>query len=242
VVSVAPERPETEIADRSDARIDPNRVTEVMAELAEAEAAEADAQLEADLARARATLLRNPEFSETADDGGAEPVPAPPSRGRSWPRLAGFAAGVLVGVGLLALTGLMLVKHSQAVAQRAHDRGIVEAASRGVVALLSIDHGRADADVQRVLDSSIGAFRDDFASRAEDFIKTARESKAVTVGSITAAALDSADADTAVVLVAASSQVTNSNGARNDPRPWRMSVTVSLDEDQWKMSNVEFVP
>jgi Mce-associated membrane protein len=46
----------------------------------------------------------------------------------------------------------------------------------------------------------------------------------------------------AVVLVAASSQVTNSNGARNDPRPWRMSVTMSLDENQWKMSNVEFVP
>ena len=239
---MAPERPEVEIAAGSGSQIDQNRVTDVMAELAEAEAAEADAQVEAELARARATLLRNPELSETADDGRAEPVPAAPSRGRSWRRFAGFAAGALIVIGLLTLTGLMLAKHSEVAAQRAHDRGIVEAASNGVVALLSIDHGRAAADVQRVLDSSIGAFRDDFASRAEDFIKTAQESKAVTVGSITAAALDSADADTAVVLVAASSQVTNSNGARNDPRPWRMSVTVSLDEDQWKMSNVEFVP
>ena len=110
------------------------------------------------------------------------------------------------------------------------------------MALLSIDHGKADADVKRVLDLSIGAFRDDFASRSEDFIKTARESKAVTVGSVTAAALDSTYPGNAVVLVAASSQVTNSNGARNDPRPWRMSVTMSLDENEWKMSNVEFVP
>jgi Mce-associated membrane protein len=44
------------------------------------------------------------------------------------------------------------------------------------------------------------------------------------------------------VLLAASSQVTNVNGARGDPRPWRMSVTMSRDEDKWKMSNVEFVP
>jgi Mce-associated membrane protein len=96
--------------------------------------------------------------------------------------------------------------------------------------------------VKRVLDGSIGAFHDDFASRAGDFIKTAQDSNAVTKGSVTAAALESAGADTAVVLLAATSEVTNSNGARADPRPWRMSVTMSRDEDKWKMSNVEFVP
>ena len=65
---------------------------------------------------------------------------------------------------------------------------------------------------------------------------------AFTTGAVTAAALESAGDDNAVVLVAATSQVTNVSGARDDPRPWRMSVTVSRDEDQWKMSNVEFVP
>jgi Mce-associated membrane protein len=101
---------------------------------------------------------------------------------------------------------------------------------------------RAEADVQRILDLSIGAFRDDFASRAGDFIATAQKGKSVTKGAVTAAALESAGDDSAVVLVAATSQVTNASGARDDPRPWRMSVTVSRDEDQWKMSNVEFVP
>ena len=239
---MASERPDVDITAQIDSLIGQDRVADVMAELAEAEAAEADAQAEAELAKARAARLRNPESAESFDPDRPSPEPSPPARGRSLRRFAALAVGALVVIGLLGLTAFMVVQHSKVAAQRAYDRGIVEAASRGVMALLSIDHGKADADVKRVLDLSIGAFRDDFASRSEDFIKTARESKAVTLGSVTAAALDSTYPGNAVVLVAASSQVTNSNGARNDPRPWRMSVTMSLDENQWKMSNVEFVP
>lgn len=239
---MASERSDVDITAQIDSLIGQDRVADVMAELAEAEAAQADAQAEAELAKARAARLRNPESAESFDPDRPSPDPSPPARGRSLRRFAALAVGALVVIGLLGLTAFMVVQHSKVAAQRAYDRGIVEAASRGVMALLSIDHAKADADVKRVLDLSIGAFRDDFASRSEDFIKTARESKAVTVGSVTAAALDSTYPGNAVVLVAASSQVTNSNGARNDPRPWRMSVTMSLDEDQWKMSNVEFVP
>ena len=214
---------------------------DVLAELAQAEAEEADAREQALLAKARAQQLRNPG---SAEDEPAVPVNRPTVRPRRplWWRAAALAVCALVIGGLLALTGIMLTMHKQVSAQRDHLREVVEAADSGVVALLSIDHSRAQADVQRVLDQSIGAFRDDFASRAADFIKTAQDSKAVTVGSITASALESATADSAIVLLAASSQVTNIGGARGEPRPWRMSVTMSRDEDKWKMSNVEFVP
>ncbi|MGI9124623.1 MAG: hypothetical protein ACR2JM_07710 [Mycobacterium sp.] len=67
-------------------------------------------------------------------------------------------------------------------------------------------------------------------------------SKAVTVGSVSAAALQSIQDDSGVVLLAASSKVTNSSGAKDDSRPWRMSVTVKPDGGSWKMSDVEFVP
>jgi Mce-associated membrane protein len=239
---MASERSDVDITAQIESLTHQDRVADVMAELAEAEAAQADAEAEAELAKARAARLRNPESAESFDPDRPSPESSPPARGRSLRRFAALAVGALVVIGLLVVTAFMIVQHSKVAAQRAYDRGIVEAASRGVMALLSIDHGKADADVKRVLDLSIGAFRDDFESRSEDFIKTARESKAVTVGSVTAAALDSTYPGNAVVLVAASSQVTNSNGARNDPRPWRMSVTMSLDENQWKMSNVEFVP
>jgi Mce-associated membrane protein len=211
------------------------RVADVLVELAEAEAAEADARAEAALAKAEAVRLR--DLSAPASAGEIRP----PRRLPRWRAAALAAAALLIGA-LLALTGLMLVKHNEAAAARAQDRKLIEAASEGIVALLSIDHDRAEADVQRILDLSIGAFRDDFASRAGDFIATAQKGKSVTKGAVTAAALESTGDDNAVVLVAATSQVTNASGARDDPRPWRMSVTVSRDEDQWKMSNVEFVP
>jgi Mce-associated membrane protein len=208
---------------------------DVLAALAEAEAAEADARAEASVAKARAAELR-----DRATHGVG--APTGPAARLGWRRAAALAVGALLIGALLAVTALMSVKHSEAAAARAQDRKLVEAASNGVVALLSIDHGRAEADVQRILDLSIGAFRDDFASRAGDFIKAAQKEKAVTRGSVTAAALETDSGDNAVVLVAAQSEVTNTSGARDDPRPWRMSVTVSRDEDQWKMSNVEFVP
>ena len=227
---------------RIDSESGGDRVTDVMAELAAAEAAEADARAEAAVAKARAERLRNPEMAEFVAEEWPEVTPAPGPRRPPWWRAAALGVGALLITGLLGLTGLMVSEHSRVAAQRAHDREVVESARNGVVALLSIDHGRADADVRRVLDMSIGAFHDDFASRADDFIKTAQDSKAVTKGSVTAAALESVGADTAVVLLAASSEVTNANGAKADPRPWRMSVTMSRDDDKWKMSNVEFVP
>ena len=226
--AVTSERPDVDVPAQT-------RVADVMVELAEAEAAEADARAEAALAKAKAARLR--DISAPAGAGEIRP-----SRRLSRWRAAALAAAALLIGALLALTGLMLVKHNEAAATRAQDRKLIEAASEGIVALLSIDHDRAEADVQRILDLSIGAFRDDFASRAGDFIATAQKGKSVTKGAVTAAALESTGNDNAVVLVAATSQVTNASGARDDPRPWRMSVTVSRDEDQWKMSNVEFVP
>ena len=222
-----------------DAEAGGNTVTGVIAELAEAEAAEVDARAEAERARAREVGLRDAEADLAPDEPEAElPHRRVPAK---W-LTAGLALAALLTAAGLTLAGLMLWQHGQVVAQRAQDRRFVDAAREGVTALLSIDYNSAKADVQRVLDLSAGQFRDDFQSSADDFVKTAVESKAVTTGSISAAALDSINGDRAVVLVAATSQVSNVNGADQDPRPFRISVTVTRDGDTCKMSDVEFVP
>lgn len=205
---------------------------ELVEALHDAETAEAEAMAAAGRARARAAQLRD-----------ASPATSRPRQWRAGARpwLAVGSAGVLAGAGA-ALIALMLWQHHRVSAQHARDAEFVEAARAGVVALLSIDHRHAKDDVQHVLDLSTGAFRDDFQSRADDFVRTAEKSDAVTKGSISAAALEWAQADSGVVLVAASSQVTNSSGARDDPRPWRMSISVTRDGGQMKMSDVEFVP
>jgi len=60
---------------------------------------------------------------------------------------------------------------------------------------------------------------------------------------VNAAALESIEANTAQVLVSATSRITNSPpGKQEPPRAWRMRVTVVEDGGQYKMSKVEFVP
>jgi len=205
-----------------------------MAELAEAEAAEAQARVEAARAEAHAAQLRSSVEESTADsDDESSNVP--------WTKLV-LAAGVLMICVMLTVSGLMIRDHRRVVANRAGDAEFIAAASQGVVALLSIDYANARADVQRVIDLSTGTFKEDFVKNADDFIKTAEGSKSVTLGSISAAALKSVSGDTGVVAVAAKSEVTNSSGARQDLRSWRMNVTVTRDGGQLKTSNVEFVP
>jgi Mce-associated membrane protein len=237
------------------AEVNDEAISEVLAELAEAEAAEAEARAEAARATATAARLRGSkpadedvavaEALEDTEDTEADDD-TEVARRRLWSRIgwSKFAAAVAVVVicGLLTVTGLMIWQHQKDSAQRAHRAELVAAARAGVTALLSIDYNRAKADVQHVIDLSTGSFKDDFSKGADDFVKTAEQSKAVTVGSIKSAALERENGDTGVVLLAASSTVTNANGAHQDPRAWRMSVTVARDGDQFKMSNVEFVP
>ncbi len=217
-------------------------VSEAMAELAEAEAAEAEALAEAARAKAEAARLRDAPEDSGSDEDDAPAEPAGPGPKRRWLWRIAAAVAVLAICALATVSGVMISKHRQVAAKQAHSAEFVAAARNGVVALLSIDYNHAKADVQRVIDSSTGSFRDDFTKNADDFVKTAEQSKAVTQGSITASALDSENGDTGVVLLAAKSQVTNAAGARQDPRAWRMSVTVTRDGGQLKMSNVEFVP
>jgi serine/threonine-protein kinase len=61
-------------------------------------------------------------------------------------------------------------------------------------------------------------------------------------GTVNAAALDSISGTTAQVLVASTSKVTNSAGAAQDPRKYRLVMQVEKIGDAYKVSKVEFVP
>ena len=118
----------------------------------------------------------------------------------------------------------------------------IAGARQGVVNMTSLDFNKAKEDVQRVIDNSTGQFRDDFQQRAKDFTTVVEQSKVVTQGTVNAAAVQSIDGNSAVVLVAATSHITNAAGAKEEPRNWRLKVTVTDDGGQYKMSKMEFVP
>jgi len=197
-----------------------------------------------------------PEATETTK--AAEPAEEPESpstptestpRRLRVPRVAGLsglgmplAAATIVAIcALLGASGWMLWHHHTVVAERQRSAAYVAAARQGVINLTSLDFNNAKEDVQRVLDSATGEFKDDFQRRADDFASVVKDSKAVAQGSVRATAVESMSKDSAVVLVLANERITNSAGAKDDPRAFRFRVTVVRDGDQLKISKVEYV-
>lgn len=226
------------------------------AEAAEAAAAEAEARAEA--ARARADELRRklaagsdaPEVDETIIDDELveatddEPAEVPPAKKRRLPGRAALAASlVLVAVaGLLGATGWMLWEHHKADAERHRSAEYAAAARQGVVNLMSMDYAHAQESVQRVIDDSMGRMKTNFEDTSKDLIKALQDSKMVTKVTVNDAAVESMDEETATVLIAATSHREGPNAPKEDqqPRVWRVVVTVQRDGGQIKMSDVEF--
>jgi Mce-associated membrane protein len=133
-------------------------------------------------------------------------------------------------------------EHRAATDEQNRNAEFLAAGRQSVVTLMSLDFNNAQEDVKRIIENSTGTFKKDFEDQAEDFVKVAQSSKVITDVTVTAAAVDKMTADTATVLVAATSRVTNSAGAKQEPRAWRLSVDLQRDGGQIKMAKVEFVP
>jgi Mce-associated membrane protein len=184
------------------------------------------------------------ETTETPESIESPAASTEPARRRLLtPRLSSVltAASFVVTCGLLGVSGWMVWHHHDVVHERQRSAAFTAAAKQGVINLTSLDFNKAKEDVQRVLDSSTGEFRDDFQRRADDFASVVQDSKAVTEGSVAATAVESMGRDSAVVLVLANERVTNSTGAKDEPRSFRFRVSVARDGDQLKVSKVEFV-
>ncbi|SEB25997.1 MULTISPECIES: hypothetical protein [unclassified Mycobacterium] len=178
------------------------------------------------------------------DEADGESVDAPadePTKPKPVRRIAAVVGLVLV-VALSALVGWLVVRTHRATAVDERQSQIVQAARQGALNLTTIDWQRADADVQRILDSATGEFYDDFAKRSAPFIKVVKEAKSTSTGSITEAGLESEAGDSAQVLVAVAVKTSNVGAQAQEPREWRMRIAVQKVGDVMKVSNVEFVP
>jgi Mce-associated membrane protein len=246
--------------------------TLALAEEAEAEAAEAEATAAAARARARAIRLRRqaaveveaqatdveteatevtdvePEAgSDAADstDGKEDVADEPVRERRRWGlvlKVVAMTLASLCTIALIAASVRMVIIHRDQAAEQQRSAEYAAAARQSAVTLMSLDFNKAKEDVQRIIDNSTGQFRDDFKNQADDFIKVAQDSKVITEVTVNATGVESMTNDTAVVLVSATSRVTNAAGAKQEPRSWRLSVNLQREGGQIKMSKVEFVP
>jgi Mce-associated membrane protein len=181
---------------------------------------------------------------ETPEDAEPESRPARSRRRLRFPSLSVTwkAAVIILICAFVGASGYMMWQRHETTERNQRVANFVAGARQGVVNMTSLDFNRAKEDVQRVIDSTTGQFRDDFQQRAKDFTTVVEQSKVVTQGTVNAAALQSIDGNSAVVLVAATSRITNAAGAKDEPRNWRLRVTVTDDGGQYKMSKMEFVP
>jgi Mce-associated membrane protein len=175
------------------------------------------------------------------DADSADGVAANPRAPMSHVTMA-LIAGLIAVVALAALTGWLGFRTYQSHRADEERKLFLQVGRQGALNLTTIDWEHADGDVQRILDSATGTFYDDFQQRAQPFMEVVKQAKSKSVGTIAEAGLLSSNDNEAQVLVAVTVKTSNAGAPEQDPRAWRMKITVEKIGDEAKVSNVEFVP
>ncbi len=161
--------------------------------------------------------------------------------GRS-PRRIALIAGLMATVAVASLCGGLGIRayHS---AQINDDNAVfVQVARQGAINLTSVDHAEVERDVERILDSATGTFYDDFSSRAQPFIEVVEKAQSTSEGTVLDAGLESVSDNEAQVLVAVRVTTVMADGTEQQPKSWRMRISVQRMGEDVKVSNVAFVP
>ena len=199
-----------------------------------------------------ATVTDVPDAAADSTAGDTRPTPdddhqpecrdvKSPKSNRSTLRLA-LTTGMLIVTMLAVLTGWLGVRTYQSRKDAETRVLLLQTARQAALNLTTIDYTRAEADIQRVVDSATGAFKDDFQRRSQPFVQVVKQSQSKSVGTITEAGLEAVEGDQARALVAVSVKTTSVDPIDEPPRAWRMRIVVQKLGTTAKVSNVEFVP
>ena len=177
---------------------------------------------------------------EITDEEAKDDEPAAAKARMSHVRLATIL-GLVAVVALAGLCGWLGFRAYES-HKAADERNLfLQVGRQAALNLTTIDFEHADEDVQRVLDSSTGTFYDDFQARAQPFKEVVKQAKSKSVGTIAEAGIESVTEDGAEVLVAVTVKTSNAGAAEQEPRAWRMRITVQKVDDEAKVANVRFV-
>lgn len=163
-----------------------------------------------------------------------------------WMRISPVRAALIFGaaavVALAAVVGWSTYRMLDLQRGVEQDATYVQVARQTATNLTTIDWRHPEDDVQRILDSATGGFRDEFQQRAPAFIELVKKTKSITTGRVTEAGIESESDTEAQVLVTVSVTTTSEGNADQQPRAWRMRVAVDKSAEDSQVTNVAFVP
>ena len=155
--------------------------------------------------------------------------------------MSGGLAVVLVG--LLVAIGLVVTSRDAVDTELTAAQQDVAAAARAeALAFLTVDHEDMDRLVDAVLAGATGEFAEQYAAQRETLVREAVRTEATSVPEIVALGVGDQDEDSATVLVAANSTVTNT-GTRGEGqvRYYRLRLELVREDDRWLTDNLQFV-
>lgn len=152
------------------------------------------------------------------------------------------AAGLVAVIFLAGAAGWLGYRAQQAREAKSQHNLFLLVARQAAINLTTISYTEVDADIQRVLDSATGAFRDDFQKRSGPFVDVVKQVQSKSEGTVSEAGLLTETRDQAQALLAVSVKTSTAAAPEQEPRHWRLRIDVQKTNDGAKVSNVEFVP
>lgn len=150
---------------------------------------------------------------------------------------------LIVGVLVVAALGALVAWLGQRELQMRHHDALrqmyLTAGKQSAVNLTTIDYRHVDDDIKRALDTSTGAYFDDFKQRSAAVADSVKQQQSVSVGTVTEAGVDSVNETSGVVLVAVKVHTDVGSGAPQRDRYWRVRLTMQKVGEGAKVSNVE---
>lgn len=147
----------------------------------------------------------------------------------------------LVTVVALAVCGVLGPRYLDARAQDQRREEVLQQARQIGTNFVTLDHRSFDEDVDLVLAGATGEFRDSFRAGVEETRALVTENESVSTGTVSEAALVSADEDSAQVLLVVDTEVTNTANPEPTPRHYRVQLQLTRVADRWLASDLTFV-